>query len=246
MGRPKDRQDRVSCGYKALLVGIPDGLLIPLQWISPTTRAMHQFGRSRFENGCGSYPSWLYCVSCPDVRFSEVAVIFMVSTAFAVAFGVFRENKHRSWFHAANVAAMRYLFNQKWDVYTLQSFIGVTPTQVYQAWAAQEKTEALTDVLLENAKLHWIGPRQEGSQGRVMLFFLGVNLSLSQRFPRLLIRCSQVAPSSCLHDPTIFYSCKPSKMLYQLPWATSALPLWSIVSSLALFGASRRSFLSVC
>ena len=68
---------------------------------------------------------------------------------------------------------MRYLFNQKWDVYTLQSFIGATTTQVYQAWAAQEKIETLTDILPEKAKLHWIGPRQEGSQGRVLLYFFG-------------------------------------------------------------------------
>ena len=106
-------------------------------------------------------------------RFSKVLVVLMVSAAFAVAFGIFRENKHRSWSRAANLAVMRYLFNQKWDIYTLQSFIGATTTQVYQAWAAQEKIEALTDILPEKAKLHWIGPRQEGSRGRVMLFFFG-------------------------------------------------------------------------
>ena len=97
----------------------------------------------------------------------------MVSTALAVASGIFRENKHRSWSRAANLAVMRYLFNQKWDIYTLQSFIGATTTQVYQAWAAQEKIEALTDILPEKAKLHWVGPRQEGSQGRVLLYFFG-------------------------------------------------------------------------
>jgi hypothetical protein len=117
---------------------------------------------------------------CPNayviqmVRFSKVLVVFMVSTtAFAVAFGIFRENKHRSWSRAANLAVMRYLFNQKWDIYTLQSFIGATTTQVYQAWAVQEKVEILTDILPEKAKLHWIGPRQEGSQGRVLLYFFG-------------------------------------------------------------------------
>jgi hypothetical protein len=68
---------------------------------------------------------------------------------------------------------MRYLFNQKWDIYTLQSFVGGTATQLYQAWASEEKVEALTDNLPEKAKLHWIGPRQEGSQGRVMLYFFG-------------------------------------------------------------------------
>ena len=38
---------------------------------------MYQFGRSRLENGCGSYPSWLNCVSYADVRFSKVLVVFM-------------------------------------------------------------------------------------------------------------------------------------------------------------------------
>jgi hypothetical protein len=68
---------------------------------------------------------------------------------------------------------MRYLFCQKWDIHTLRSFIGVTTTQAYQAWASQEKLEALTDILPENAKLHWIGPRPEGSQARVLLYFYG-------------------------------------------------------------------------
>jgi hypothetical protein len=47
---------------------------ISLQWI---TQTMYQFGRSRLENGCGSYPSWLNCVSYADVRFSKVLVVFM-------------------------------------------------------------------------------------------------------------------------------------------------------------------------
>jgi hypothetical protein len=134
---------------------------------------LYQPGRSRFENGCGSYQLWLNCVSYPDVCFSKVLVVFMVSTAFAAAFGIFRENKHRTWSGAANLAVMRYLFNREWDVSTLRSFIGVTTTQLYQAWATQEKVEALTDILPEKAKLHWIGPRQEGSQGRVLLYFFG-------------------------------------------------------------------------
>jgi hypothetical protein len=63
------------------------------------------------------------------------------------------------------MAMMRYLFCQKWNIYTLRSFIGATKTQVYQAWASQEKLlEAVTDFLPENAKLHWIGPQQEGNQ----------------------------------------------------------------------------------
>lgn len=108
---------------------------------------------------------------CPDVRFSRL--VFMISPAFAIALGVFHENKGRSWSRAANVAMMRYLFCQKWDIHTLRSFIGVTTTQAYQAWAAQEKLEALTDILPEKAKLHWIGPRPEGSQSRLLLYFFG-------------------------------------------------------------------------
>lgn len=41
----------------------------------------------------------------------RVLVALMVSTAFAVAFGIFRENKHRSWSRAVNLAVMRYLFD---------------------------------------------------------------------------------------------------------------------------------------
>ena len=132
---------------------------------------IHPSGRSRFENDWGSFPSWLKCVSWPDVHLSRL--VFMISTAFAVALGIFHENKGRSWSRAANMAMMRYLICQKWDIHMLRSFIGVTTTQAYQAWAAQEKLEALTDILPEKTKLHWIGPRPEGSQSRVLLHFFG-------------------------------------------------------------------------
>jgi hypothetical protein len=104
---------------------------------------------------------------------ASLGKLFMISPAFAIALGIFSENKGRTWSRAANMAMMRYLFCQKWDIHTLRSFIGVTTTQAYQAWASQEKLEALTDVLPENAKLHWIGPRPEGSQSRVLLYFYG-------------------------------------------------------------------------
>src|SRR6266849_3031319 len=71
---------------------MPDGLLISLPWTNLTTQAMYQSGRSPFENGCGSYPSWLNCVSYLGVCFSKILVVLMISTAFAVAFGIFREN----------------------------------------------------------------------------------------------------------------------------------------------------------
>src|SRR6267154_1738940 len=51
--------------------------------------------------------------------------------------------------------------------------------------------------------------------------------------------CSQEGPSACLHDRTIFHSCTPSRMLYQLLWATSASPFWSIVSNSRSLGARR-------
>ena len=96
-----------------------------------------------------------------------------ISTAFAIITGVFRENKGRSWSHAANIAATRYLFSYKWDIHTLRSYIGVTTSQVYQNWAHGEKQEVLTDFLPEGAKLHWIGPRQDRTQDRVFLCFHG-------------------------------------------------------------------------
>jgi hypothetical protein len=90
-----------------------------------------------------------------------------------IATGVFRENKGRSWSHAANIAAMRYLLGQKWDIYTFRSVIGTTTSQVYEKWAREEKQQTLTDLLPEGAKLHWIGPRRDASQDRVFLYICG-------------------------------------------------------------------------
>lgn len=98
---------------------------------------------------------------------------FSISAAFAIITGVFRENKGRSWSHAAHIAGMRYMFSHKWDIHTLRSYIGVTTSQVYQNWAHGEKQEVLTDILPEGAKLHWIGPRRDRTQDRVFLYFHG-------------------------------------------------------------------------
>lgn len=97
----------------------------------------------------------------------------MVSTAVAIALGAFRENKGRSWSHAANVAATRYLFGREWEVHTLRSYIGVTTSQVYQTWARREGQEVVTDILPEGGKLHWIGPRRDKAHDRVFLYFHG-------------------------------------------------------------------------
>ncbi|KAI0306818.1 Alpha/Beta hydrolase protein [Multifurca ochricompacta] len=87
---------------------------------------------------------------------------------FAVAVGVFRENKGRSWSRAANIALTRYIFDQNWDPDTLRSFIGLTTSQSYQKWAHQVKQEVLTDVLPEGAKLHWLGKRRDARGGFVV------------------------------------------------------------------------------
>ena len=100
-------------------------------------------------------------------------ILVIMATALAIAIGVFHENKGRSWFLAAKIATMRYLFSRNWDIHTLRSFLGVTTSQGYHSWARQEKQEVLTDSLPEGAKLHWIGPRRDGNQDRVFLFFHG-------------------------------------------------------------------------
>ncbi|KAH9026103.1 hypothetical protein EDB84DRAFT_1563839 [Lactarius hengduanensis] len=45
---------------------------------------------------------------------------------FAIAVGIFRGNKGRSWSRSANVALTRYIFNHDWDIHAMRSFIGVT------------------------------------------------------------------------------------------------------------------------
>ena len=94
-------------------------------------------------------------------------------TAFAIAVGVFRENKGRSWSLAAKIAATRHMLGRNWDIYTIRSLMGATTFQAYQKWALREKQEVVTDLLPEGAKLHWIGPRRDASQDRVILYFHG-------------------------------------------------------------------------
>ncbi|KAI0265804.1 alpha/beta-hydrolase [Gloeopeniophorella convolvens] len=106
--------------------------------------------------------------------------IFM-KLPFAVAVGVFRENKGRSWSRAANLAALRHLFNYDWDMKMLQSFLGVTTSQVYLEWTRKEKQQVLTDVLPEGGKLHWIGSRRDSPNDRILLFFHGGAFSMPAR-----------------------------------------------------------------
>jgi hypothetical protein len=93
-------------------------------------------------------------------------------TALAVALGVFRENKGRSWRRAARTATARYLLSARvWTAWELKSAVGLTTAQTYEAWARRTNgTEVLTDELPEGAKLHWIGPRRVD---RVILYFSG-------------------------------------------------------------------------
>ncbi|KAH9959259.1 alpha/beta-hydrolase [Russula dissimulans] len=90
---------------------------------------------------------------------------------FAVAIGVFRENKGRSWRRAARIATTRYIMGARaWTSQELKSLYGLTTAQVYAEWARKSGVEALTDELPEGARLHWIGPRRED---RVVLYFHG-------------------------------------------------------------------------
>ena len=122
-----------------------------------------------------------------STRFKRYCVIFIISTAFAIAIGVFRENKGRSWAHAANIAALRYTFDPKWDLAILRSFTGATTSQAYQKWARLHEQEILTDLLPEGAKLHWVGPRRAAGQDRVFLYFHGESRCLCIYMTRSLI-----------------------------------------------------------
>src|SRR5579863_7888514 len=130
---------------------------------------------SRFESGCSSSPSSLVCVSCPysDTFFTKLEFTGY-PTAFALATGVFQENEGRSWLRSFHMAAMRYLLRQEWDIRMFRACLGLTTTEAYEQWAHQEKQEVFTYILPEDAKLHWFGPRRDGPQGRVLLFFYGV------------------------------------------------------------------------
>ena len=95
------------------------------------------------------------------------------ATAFAVAIGVFRENKGRSWRRAARIAAMRYILGSAQNTLDLQIVFGVTTAEMYATWARESGANVLTDELSEGATLHWIGPR---GKDRVFLFLHGMSL----------------------------------------------------------------------
>jgi hypothetical protein len=97
---------------------------------------------------------------------------FIIALPLAVALGVFRENKGRSWRRAARTATARYLLSARvWTAWELKSAVGLTTAQTYEAWARRTNgTEVLTDELPEGAKLHWIGPRRVD---RVILYISG-------------------------------------------------------------------------
>jgi hypothetical protein len=96
-----------------------------------------------------------------------------IPPASAIAIGVFRENKGRSWSHAATVAALRYLSSLNLDTPTVRTFIGAGTAQEYQKWALGQEYGILTDSLPDGAKLHWIGPRLDTNKDRVLLYFHG-------------------------------------------------------------------------
>ena len=157
--------------------------------------------------------------------------IFIISTAFAIAVGVFRENKGRSWSLAANIAACRYFFDPKRDIHTVRYLVGGTTSQAYQGWARQGKQEILTDHLSEGAKLHWIGPRRDVAQDRVFLYFHGESHCLCITRQNVLISIPdlynlQEEASSTPRNPTIFNSYALSRrtclleMLASLCWNT--------------------------
>jgi len=68
---------------------------------------------------------------------------------------------------------MRYILRQSWDIRMFRALLGHTTSEAYEKWAGQEKQEVLTDILPEEARLHWFGPRRDATQGRVLLFFYG-------------------------------------------------------------------------
>jgi hypothetical protein len=92
-------------------------------------------------------------------------------TAFAVAVGVFRENKGRSWRRAAHIATLRYFLGKVQNASDIKfGALGVTTAEKYGTWARKSGADVLTDELSEGATLHWIGPRRED---RVFLFLHG-------------------------------------------------------------------------
>ncbi|KAI0298893.1 alpha/beta-hydrolase [Russula brevipes] len=128
-------------------------------------------------------PQHLNDASFPPLTLRQWLRVFpiLARLPLAIAVGVFRENKGRSWSLAANIASTRYLMSHNWDIHTMRSFIGLTTSQAYQKWALQDNQEILTDSLSEGAKLHWIGPRRDTSQDRVFLYFHGGAFSFPAR-----------------------------------------------------------------
>ena len=98
-------------------------------------------------------------------------------SAFAVAVGVFRENKGRSWRRATRLAAFRFLLGKARSGLDLKFGFRQTTAELYAAWARKNGVDALTDELPEGAMLHWIGPRRED---RVLLFLHGAYSFLLQ------------------------------------------------------------------
>jgi len=72
---------------------------------------------------------------------------------------------------------MRYILRQSWDIRMFRALLGHTTSEAYEKWAGQEKQEVLTDILPEEARLHWFGPRRDATQGRVLLFYGALRLS---------------------------------------------------------------------
>jgi len=79
---------------------------------------------------------------------------------FAVAVGVFRENKGRSWRRASRIAAQRYSLGKAQNALDLKFRFGTT-AEMYATWAHKSGTDVLTDELSEGATLHWICPRRQ-------------------------------------------------------------------------------------
>ncbi|KAI0265812.1 alpha/beta-hydrolase [Gloeopeniophorella convolvens] len=102
---------------------------------------------------------------------------FRLYEPFAVFFGTLFNREGRSWNRTKHLVELRYRLGRKWeDARTLQSYLGTTTTQAYEAWALANGQEVLTDVLAEGARIHWIGPRRDTKNDRVFLYFHGGGL----------------------------------------------------------------------
>ena len=97
-------------------------------------------------------------------------------TAFAVAVGVFYNNKGCSWRRAAHIAALQYLMGNARNTSDFKFGSRETTAELYVTWAHESGEDLLTDELSEGATLHWIGPRRED---RVLLFLQGTPFVLT-------------------------------------------------------------------